>query len=67
MTLTDPTEQQYLQVKDWFSNHHEIHTWGGPNMTYPMSNENVLKCLTADHLKSFGLLNGKQQLVAFGQ
>ena len=36
-------------------------------MTYPMSDENFLKHLTADHFKSFCLLNDEQQLVAFGQ
>jgi ribosomal protein S18 acetylase RimI-like enzyme len=67
MSLVYPTEQQYLQVKNWFRNHQEIYTWGGPNMAYPMSVENFLKCLTADHFKSFCLLNDEQQLVAFGQ
>jgi ribosomal protein S18 acetylase RimI-like enzyme len=67
MSLIYPTEQQYLQVKDWFNNHQEIYTWGGPNMTYPMSDNNFLKLLTADHFKSFGLLNNQQQLLAFGQ
>jgi len=67
MTLTVPTKQQYLQVKDWFSNHQEIYSWGGPNMAYPMSDNNFLKLLTADHFKSFGLLNDQQQLLAFGQ
>ena len=67
MSLIYPTEQQCLQVKYWFSNHQEIYTWGGPNMTYPMSDNNFLKLLTADHIKSFGLLNEQQQLLAFGQ
>ena len=67
MSLSYPTEQQYLLVKEWFSNHQEIYSWGGPNMTFPMSDENYLKHLTANHLKSFCLLNNEQQLVAFGQ
>jgi ribosomal protein S18 acetylase RimI-like enzyme len=67
MLLTYPTQKQYLQVKDWFSNRKQIYAWGGPNLTYPMSDENFLKLLTADHFKSFGLLNDEQQLVAFGQ
>jgi ribosomal protein S18 acetylase RimI-like enzyme len=32
-----------------------------------MSDENFLKSLTAEHFKSFCLLNDEQQLVAFGQ
>ena len=36
-------------------------------MTYPMSDKDFLKHLTANHFKSFGLLNDEQQLVAFGQ
>lgn len=67
MTLTAPRKLHYLQLKSWFSSHKEIHTWGGPNMTYPMTEEKFLACLTADHLKSFCLLNEEQQLVAFGQ
>lgn len=67
MKLTFPTEQQFLQVKDWFSNRHEIYTWGGPNMTYPMADSDFLKRLTEVHLKSFCLLNDTQQLAAFGQ
>jgi hypothetical protein len=50
MTLTaQPTEHYYIQVKSWFNTHAEIHTWGGPNMTYPMSDKNFLKHLTANH------------------
>jgi ribosomal protein S18 acetylase RimI-like enzyme len=68
MTLTEqPTEHQYIQVKGWFNTYAEIHIWGGPNMTYPMSDKNFLKHLTANHFKSFCLLNQEQQLVVFGQ
>jgi ribosomal protein S18 acetylase RimI-like enzyme len=67
MILIKPTKQQYLQVKDWFNNHQEIYTWGGPSMTYPMSDESFLDLLTAAHINSFCLLNDDQQLVAFGQ
>lgn len=67
MSLISPTKQQYLQVKSWFNNHQEIYTWGGPNMTSPMSDEDFLTVLTADHFSSFGLLNDEHQLVAFGQ
>tara|TARA_R110000868_G_scaffold215046_3_gene465138 strand:+ start:1652 stop:2128 length:477 start_codon:yes stop_codon:yes gene_type:complete len=67
MTLTNPTEHHYLQVKSWFKDHQTIYTWGGPNMAYPMSDENFLKVLTTDHFTSFCLLNDAQQLVAFGQ
>ena len=67
MTLTLPTKQQYLQVKSWFSNHQEIYTWGGPNMTYPMPDEDFLNRLKAPHIDSFSLINENQELVAFGQ
>jgi ribosomal protein S18 acetylase RimI-like enzyme len=67
MSVIFPSQQQYLQVKTWFSNFQAIYTWGGPNMTYPMSDDNFVKYLTEDHIKSFCLLNDKQQLVAFGQ
>ncbi|MBL4631221.1 MAG: GNAT family N-acetyltransferase [Paraglaciecola sp.] len=67
MLLTRPTEQHYLQVKNWFSNHQDIYTWGGPNMTYPMPDEDFFKLLTAEHLTSFCLLNDEQHLLAFGQ
>ncbi len=68
MTLTEqPTEHQYIQVKGWFNTYAEIHIWGGPNMTYTMSDKNFLKHLTANHFKSFCLLNQEQQLVVFGQ
>jgi ribosomal protein S18 acetylase RimI-like enzyme len=67
MSLIYPKEQHYLQVKSWFSSHQEIYTWGGLKMTYPMTDKSFLKLLTADHFKSFSLLNNKQQLEAFGQ
>jgi ribosomal protein S18 acetylase RimI-like enzyme len=67
MPLIYPTEQHFLQVKNWFSNHQEIYTWGGPNMTLPMSDQDFLRLLTADHYSSFCLLNNEQQLLAFGQ
>jgi ribosomal protein S18 acetylase RimI-like enzyme len=67
MSLIYPTEQHYLQVKSWFSSRQEIYTWGGPRMTYPMSDESFFKSLTEKSFKSFCLLNDEQQLVAFGQ
>ena len=67
MLLIHPTIQQYLQVKTWFNDYQEIYTWGGPNMTYPMSDENFLNQLQAPHIDSFSLINNDQQLVAFGQ
>lgn len=67
MTITPANEQQCLQVKNWFADHHAIYTWGGPNMTYPMSNKTFLKLLSDKHFNSFCLLNDKQQLLAFGQ
>jgi ribosomal protein S18 acetylase RimI-like enzyme len=67
MLLIYPTGQQYLQVKDWFSNHQEIYTWGGPNMTFPMSDDKFLNLLNAPHLHSFSLINDNQEIVAFGQ
>jgi ribosomal protein S18 acetylase RimI-like enzyme len=67
MSLVYPTKQQFLQVKSWFSNHQQAYTWGGPNMTYPMSDKSFFKLLTAGHFKSFCLLNDEQRVVAFGQ
>lgn len=82
MSLIDPTEKQYLQIKTWFNSHQEIYTWGGPKMTYPMSDENFLNLLKAPHLNSFCLMNesfinnnlikgslqnANQEIVAFGQ
>lgn len=67
VTLAQPTKQQYLQLKSWFRNHNEIYSWGGPNMTYPMSDGSFLKCLAAPQYTSFCLLNEEQQMLAFGQ
>ena len=67
MLLIDPTQHHFLQVKSWFSNHQEIHSWAGPKMTYPMSDESFLRSLTEEPFKSCCLLNDEQQLVAFGQ
>lgn len=67
MAFIPATEQQYLQVKNWFSNHQEIFTWGGPNMTYPMADEDFINLLKAPHINSFSLTNDNQELVAFGQ
>jgi hypothetical protein len=36
-------------------------------MTYPTSDENFLKSLTAEHFKSFCLLNDEQQLATLVQ
>lgn len=67
MTLICPTEQECLRVKTWFSDHQQMFTWGGPNMTYPMADQDFLKQLSANHCKSFCLLKDEQKVVAFGQ
>ncbi|MEP1447894.1 MAG: GNAT family N-acetyltransferase [Paraglaciecola sp.] len=67
MIFTPANEQQLLQLKNWFSDHRAMYTWGGPNMTYPISDKTFLKFLTANHINSYCLLNDEQQLLAFGQ
>jgi ribosomal protein S18 acetylase RimI-like enzyme len=65
--LLNSTDEHLLQVKSWFSTAAEIFTWGGPNMTYPMSDEDFLHLIKGKHLHSYSLLDTTQQVLAFGQ
>jgi ribosomal protein S18 acetylase RimI-like enzyme len=65
--LVNVSNGQCLTVKTWFSDHNAIYTWGGPNMTYPMSDTDFLNLLNAPHINSFCLQDEGQQIIAFGQ
>lgn len=67
MQFTFATDAQLLQVKNWFPSFEKIYTWGGPNMTYPMSDAGFLKVIKGHDIHSYCLLDNNQQLVAFGQ
>ena len=65
--LLTATVQHMLSVKTWFNTTAEIFTWGGPNMVYPMSDDQFLALLQAPHLHSYVLADQAAQTLAFGQ
>lgn len=65
--LVSATSDHILVIKGWFNSFAEIHTWGGPQMTYPMSEKTFLALLTQPHLNSYVLVDETDQLLAFGQ
>lgn len=65
--LVRATSQHILMIKNWFNSFEEIHTWGGPQMTYPMSEKTFVTLLTQPHLNSYVLVDDADKLLAFGQ
>ncbi|WP_068374472.1 GNAT family N-acetyltransferase [Paraglaciecola hydrolytica] len=65
--LVNATEQHLLSVKTWFNSTAQIFTWGGPNMVYPMADNDFLDLMQAEHLNSYVLTDNSQQMLAFGQ
>lgn len=65
--LEAATDIAILSVKAWFSNQQQLFSWGGPNMSYPMSDRAFLTILREPQLNSFCLFNADGQLLAFGQ
>jgi ribosomal protein S18 acetylase RimI-like enzyme len=65
--LVSATSEHILVIKNWFNSFEEIHRWGGPQMTYPMSEQTFLALLTQPHLNCYVLVDDADQLLAFGQ
>jgi ribosomal protein S18 acetylase RimI-like enzyme len=65
--LTLATQSQLLELKSWFTTQHQIFTWGGPNLSYPMKDDTFIELMRASHLSSYSVINSENVLVAFGQ
>lgn len=67
MQLT-PFKHKYLrELMGWFSTSQSIIDWAGPGFRYPFDETSFYGDLTANHERSFVLLNDKHTLLAFGQ
>ncbi|MDU0353598.1 GNAT family N-acetyltransferase [Paraglaciecola aquimarina] len=65
--LVSACTEQLVVVKGWFNSYAEIHTWGGPELTYPITDQDFVTLLQATHLHSYVLLDENATLLAFGQ
>lgn len=61
------TNEQVLELKNWFSSQQQILTWGGPNLVYPVADDDFIIILRAPHLNSYCVTDSAKHLLAFGQ
>lgn len=67
MRLTQPSDENFIELMSWFSNEDELSIWSGPNFRYPFDLSTFKSDLSLDTLKSFSLISNKGDLLAFGQ
>lgn len=67
MRLTQPSDENFIEIMSWFSNEEELSIWSGPNFRYPFDLSSFKSDLKLDSLKSFSLVSVEGNLLAFGQ
>lgn len=67
MRLTQPSDENFLELMSWFSNEDELSIWSGPNFRYPFSLNTFKSDLNLNNFKSFSLVSSENDLLAFGQ
>ena len=67
MRLTQPSDENFIELMSWFSNEDELSIWSGPNFRYPCDLINFKSDLNLNALKSFSLISSEGDLLAFGQ
>ena len=67
MRLTQPSDENFIQLMSWFSSEDELSIWSGPNFRYPFDLISFKSDLNLNTLKSFSLISSEGALLAFGQ
>ena len=67
MRLTQPSDENFVELMSWFSNEDELSVWSGPNFRYPFNLSTFKSDLGLDTLKSSSLTSNEDDLLAFGQ
>jgi ribosomal protein S18 acetylase RimI-like enzyme len=67
MRLTQPSDENFIELMSWFSNEDELNLWSGPNFRYPFDLSSFKCDLKLDTLKSFSLISNEGEFLAFGQ
>lgn len=67
MYLTQPSDENLIELMSWFSNEDEVSIWSGPNFRYPFNLNTFKNDLNLDVLNSFSLVTNEGDLLAFGQ
>ena len=67
MRLTQPSEENFIELMSWFSTEEELSVWSGPNFRYTFDLSSFKSDLKLDSLNSFSLVSNEENLLAFGQ
>lgn len=67
MRLTQPSDENFIQLMSWFSSADELSIWSGPNFRYPFDLISFKSDLNLNTVKSFSLTSSEGDLLAFGQ
>ncbi|MDO6445851.1 GNAT family N-acetyltransferase [Colwellia sp. 1_MG-2023] len=63
-----PCSQDHIEtLRTWSTQQDEVTQWAGPNVRFPHTLQTFLADLKYPELPSYGLINEKKALVAFGQ
>ncbi len=65
MRLTQPSDENFIELMSWFSNEDELNIWSGPNFRYPFDLSTFKSDLSLDTLKSFSLTSNEGDLLAY--
>ena len=50
MRLTQPSDENFIELMSWFSNEDELSIWSGPNFRYPFDLSTFKSDLSLDTL-----------------
>ncbi|GLR69581.1 GNAT family N-acetyltransferase [Agaribacter marinus] len=67
MYLTEPSDENCIELMSWFSSEEELSSWSGPNFRYPFTLSTFKSDLKLDTLNSFSLISKEGDFLAFGQ
>lgn len=65
--LSKPTQDQFIEMMNWFKNPKELRTWAGPNFRHPYDLDTFTNDLNLNTIESFIVVSKKSELLAFGQ
>lgn len=67
LKLIPCTKEHIYFLSTWCSSLQEVEQWAGPDIRFPYTPETFLMDIKYQELSCYGLINQKNELVAFGQ
>jgi ribosomal protein S18 acetylase RimI-like enzyme len=67
MYLSQPSNENLIELMSWFATEEALSLWSGPNFSFTFELNNFKNNLKLESLSSFSLLSAQAELLGFGQ